>query len=164
MARKRRFRFGLPIAFAGRPSVGGVGPGCQPIRFAAAARFGAPGSVWPDSVVSDSKSPRRIFRRGLISCDHEDMPVICPTCQNVFAGSLKRPDRATLHGVVFDILVESSRGASGQRMAPPCKDGWMTPRPSTLSNRHKALIPASAAPGYSLRLRCVSFAIHDEAI
>jgi hypothetical protein len=24
MARKRRFRFGLPIVFAGRPSVGGV--------------------------------------------------------------------------------------------------------------------------------------------
>jgi hypothetical protein len=77
-----------------------------------AARFGAPGSGWPDSAVSDSKSPRRIFRRGLISYDDEDMPVICPTCQNVFAGSLKRPDRATLHGVVFDILVESSQDAS----------------------------------------------------
>ncbi|MDO8397219.1 MAG: hypothetical protein Q7T45_05320 [Bradyrhizobium sp.] len=75
MALKRRFRFGLPIVFAGRPSVGGVGLGCQPIRFAAAA------SVLPDSVSSDSKSPRRIFRRGLKSCDDEDMPVICPTCQ-----------------------------------------------------------------------------------
>ena len=106
MARKRRFRFGLPTVFAGRPPVGGVGLGCQPIRFAAAARFGALGSVWPDSVSSDSKSPRRIFRRGLNSCDDEDMPVICPTCQNVFAGSLKRPDHATLHGVVFDIFVE----------------------------------------------------------
>ena len=30
MARKRRFRFGLPTVFAGRPSVGGVGLGCQP--------------------------------------------------------------------------------------------------------------------------------------
>ena len=30
MARKRRFRFGLPIVFAGRPPVGGVGLGCQP--------------------------------------------------------------------------------------------------------------------------------------
>ena len=86
MARKRRFRFGLPIVFAGRPSVGGVGLGCQPIRFAAAARFGAPGGVLPDSVSSDSKSPRRIFRRGPNSCDNEDMPVICPTCQNVFCG------------------------------------------------------------------------------
>ena len=131
MARKRRFRFGLPIVFAGRRSVGGVGLGCQPIRFAAAARFGALGSVLPDSVLADSKSPRRIFRRGLNSCDDEDMPVICPTCQNVFAGSLKRPDHATLHGVVFDILVESSQGATAQRMAPPCKDGWMTLRPST---------------------------------
>jgi len=81
MARKRRFRFGLPIVFAGRPSVGGVGLGCQSIRFAAAARFGALGSVLPDSALSDSKSPQRIFRRGLISCDDEDMPAICPTRQ-----------------------------------------------------------------------------------
>jgi hypothetical protein len=101
MARKRRFRFGLPIVFAGRPSVGGVGLGCQ--RFAAAATFCALGSVWPDSVSSDSKSPRRIFRRGLNCCDDEDMPVICP---NIFAGSFKRPDHATLHGVVLDIFVE----------------------------------------------------------
>jgi hypothetical protein len=71
-----------------------------------AARFGALGSVLPDSVLSDSKSPRRIFRRGLNSCDDEDMQVICPTSQNVFAGSLKSPDHATLHGVVFDIFVE----------------------------------------------------------
>jgi hypothetical protein len=81
MVLKRRFLFGLPIVFAGRPSVGGVGLGCQPVRFAAAARFGALGSVLPDSVLSDSKSPRRIFRHGLSSCDDEDMPVICPTCQ-----------------------------------------------------------------------------------
>src|ERR1700731_458363 len=81
-ARKRRFRFGLPIVFAGRPSVGGVGLGCQPIRLAAAARFGAPGSVLPDGVLSDSKSPQRIFRRGLNSCDDENMPVICPTLSN----------------------------------------------------------------------------------
>ena len=106
MARKHSFRSGLPTVFAGRPSVGGVGLGCQPIRFAAAARFGAPGSGWPDSDLPDSKSPRRIFRRGLNSCDDEDMPVICPTSQNVFAGSFKRPDHATLHGVVLDIFVE----------------------------------------------------------
>jgi hypothetical protein len=71
----------LPIVFAERPSVGRVGLGCQPIRFAAATWFGALGSVLPDSVLSDAKSPRRIFRRGLNSCDDEDMPVICPTCQ-----------------------------------------------------------------------------------
>ena len=109
MARNRRFQFGLPIVFAGRPSVGGVGLGCQPIL--------------PDSVLSESKSPRRIFRRGLNSCDDEDMPVICPTCQIVFAGSFKRPDHATLHGVVLDIFVERpihgsktmlSRSDSGQ--------------------------------------------------
>jgi hypothetical protein len=34
MARKHRFRFGLPIVFAGRPSVGGVGLGCS--------QFGSP--------------------------------------------------------------------------------------------------------------------------
>jgi hypothetical protein len=39
MARKHSFRFGLLIFFAGRPSVGGVGLGRQPIRFAAAVRF-----------------------------------------------------------------------------------------------------------------------------
>jgi hypothetical protein len=42
-------RFGLPIVFAGRPSVGGVGLGW----FAAAARFVALGSVLPASVLSD---------------------------------------------------------------------------------------------------------------
>jgi hypothetical protein len=41
MARKRRFRFGLPIVFAGRPSVGGIGLGW----FAAAAGFGPLGSI-----------------------------------------------------------------------------------------------------------------------
>jgi hypothetical protein len=77
MARKRRFRFGLPIVFAGRPSVGGVGLGW----FVAAARFVALGSVLPDSVLPESKSPQRVFRRGLCSSDDEDMSVICPTCQ-----------------------------------------------------------------------------------
>jgi hypothetical protein len=104
MARKCRFRFGLPIVLAGRPSVDGVGLGCRPIRFAGRPVRRARKRM-PDSVLSDSKSPRRIFRRGLNSCDGEDMPVICPTCQNVFAGSFKRPDHATLHGVVFDIFV-----------------------------------------------------------
>ncbi len=69
MARKHSFRFALPIVFAGRPPVGGVGLGRRPIRFAAAARFGALGSGWPDSVSYDSKSPQRILRRGLNSCE-----------------------------------------------------------------------------------------------
>jgi hypothetical protein len=111
MARKPRFRFGLPIVIAGRPSVGGVGLGCQPIRLAAAARFGALGNGLLDSVLSDSKSPRRVFRRGLHSCDDEDMPVICPTCQNVFSRGTGQDvpvgdEILTLHGVDFDILVE----------------------------------------------------------
>src|ERR1700680_1857238 len=69
-----------------------------------AARFGALGSVLPDSVLSDSKSPQRIFRRGLNSCDDEDMPVICPTCQVLPKARPCRRPPATLHGVVFDIL------------------------------------------------------------
>jgi hypothetical protein len=52
---------GLPIVIAGHPSVGGVGLGCQPVRFAAAASFGALGSVLPDRVLSDSKKPAADF-------------------------------------------------------------------------------------------------------
>src|SRR5882757_11277857 len=41
--------------------------------------------------------------------DDGTVPLICPTCQNVFAGiaqGIHASDRrATLHGVVFDILV-----------------------------------------------------------
>ena len=80
MARKCRFRFGLPIVLAGaRLSAGSALAVSQFV--AAAARFDVLGSVLPDSVLSDSKSPQRIFRRGLNSCDDGDIPVICPTCQ-----------------------------------------------------------------------------------
>jgi len=48
------------------------------------------------------------------SCKWRDdgiVPLICPTCQNVFAGIAQSIDasdhHATLHGVVFDILVGS---------------------------------------------------------
>ncbi len=40
MARKRRFRSGLPTVFAGRPSVGGVGLGCQRPGSARSAAYG----------------------------------------------------------------------------------------------------------------------------
>jgi hypothetical protein len=30
------------------------------------------------------KARDRFYRRGLHSCDDMDMPVICPTCQNLF--------------------------------------------------------------------------------
>jgi hypothetical protein len=53
-------------------------PVCRRGRPWLSAKFGALGGVLPDSALSDSKSPRRIFRRGLNSCDDEDMPVICP--------------------------------------------------------------------------------------
>jgi hypothetical protein len=71
MTRERRFRFGLPIVFAGRPSIGGVGPGCRSVLFAAVPNFGAFGSELADSVLPDSKSPQRIFRCGLNCCDGE---------------------------------------------------------------------------------------------
>src|SRR5579872_491388 len=38
-------------------------------------------------------------------------------------------------------------------IAPPCKDGWMTLRPSTLINRYKTAVPPSVAPAHSLCLR-----------
>src|SRR5665213_517751 len=39
--------------------------------------------------------------------DDAIVPVICPTCQNVFRGTFKAQSapRLSLHGVVFDILV-----------------------------------------------------------
>ena len=64
MARKS-IRFGLPVASSGQ-SVGGVGLSCQPIWFAAEATLDGLGSILPDSVLSDSKSPRRISDAGLI--------------------------------------------------------------------------------------------------
>ena len=43
--------------------------------------------------------------------DSENMPVICPTSQNVFEAKASMPrSLATLHGVVFDILVGSQAG------------------------------------------------------
>jgi hypothetical protein len=143
MARKRSFRFGLPIVFAGRPSVGGVGLGRQSIRWA--ARFGAPGSVWPDSV-SDSKSPRRIYRRGLNSCDHEDMPVICPTCQNVLRDRSKGRAVFLCMGL-FSIFSLRARRA---------QVGSVAPRLSPPINRDKTAVAAFAAPAHSLCLRCLS--------
>ena len=74
-------RFGLPIVFAGRPSIGGVDSGCRPVRLAAAASFGVFGSELADGVLSESKSPQRIFRCGLNYCDSENISVSRPTCQ-----------------------------------------------------------------------------------
>jgi hypothetical protein len=53
------------------------------------AEFGALSSVLPDSVLSDSKSLRRIFWRGLNSCDDQDMPVICPDVSNYLTRGLQ---------------------------------------------------------------------------
>ena len=43
---------------------------------------------------SDSKNPRPVSRRGLrYSCDDEDMPVICPTCQIFWNDRRSSPTR-----------------------------------------------------------------------
>ncbi len=48
---------------------------------------------------SDAKSPRPVSRRGLDYCDDVNMPVICPTRQDLFArGFLKAPRRPTVIG------------------------------------------------------------------
>jgi len=41
----------------------------------------------PIQKVSELKSPPPVSRRGLNSCDVEDMPVICPTAQAVFSAT-----------------------------------------------------------------------------
>jgi hypothetical protein len=55
-------------------------------------------------------------------CDDAIVPLICPTCQNVFAGfaqSIHVADHhATLHGVVFDILVGSESRAGHAAVFP----------------------------------------------
>jgi hypothetical protein len=38
---------------------------------------------------SDSKSPRPVSRRGLDYCDDDNMPVICPTRQDLFARAFR---------------------------------------------------------------------------
>jgi hypothetical protein len=47
------------------------------------------------------------------------VPVICPTCQNVFRGTFKAQNAefVTLHGVVFDILV-LERARAGRHVIP----------------------------------------------
>jgi hypothetical protein len=50
------------------------------------------------------------------------VPVICPTCQNVSLDRSKHPcqrHQATLHGVVFDILVWGDHRVP-KRKVPPC--------------------------------------------
>jgi hypothetical protein len=66
-------------------------------------------------------------RSGFSGAGDEDMPVICPTCQNIFAGSFKRPDHGTLHGVVLDIFVERPIHGS-ETMLGRSDSGQVAPR------------------------------------
>ena len=69
------------------------------------------------------KSPLSGRAMGVLLRDDGIVPLICPTCQNVFAGFAQSIDasghHATLHGVVFDILVGSvlGRGAGSIHVA-----------------------------------------------
>ena len=75
------------------------------------------------------------------------VPLICPTCQNVFAAFAQSIDPvATLHGVVFDILVGSGSGvglAAGKRGLPSRRSRPPSPkrapaRQPSLASRAKA--------------------------
>src|SRR5712675_950829 len=67
---------------------------------------------------------------GVLLRDDGIVPLICPTCQNVFAGFAQSihasAHHATLHGVVFDILVgsESRVGPCGCVAAPRVALSW----------------------------------------
>jgi hypothetical protein len=65
------------------------------------------------------------------------VPVICPTCQNVFAGESRRPP-ATLHGVVFDILIGGG-GVAFPVVARPSS----LPLRSCYAGHHAGLEPAT---------------------
>jgi hypothetical protein len=59
------------------------------------------------------------------------VPLICPTCQNVFGGkaAVQATSPATLHGVVFDILVGSAYRAGLAAVFPgDDRRGWWPPR------------------------------------
>jgi len=75
-----------------------------------------------------SRRPARCRARPSAFCKLRDdgiVPLICPTCQNVFAGFAQSihasGHHATLHGVVFDILAGSvlDRGAGSIHVAQP---------------------------------------------
>ena len=68
------------------------------VRRALAVADGEAVWFWAPTLVAGSFALYRLRDDGILQ-------VICPTCQTVFAGSRMAGDRkATLHGVVFDIL------------------------------------------------------------
>ena len=93
MARKRRFRFGLLIAFAGRPSVGGSA--------LAVSQFGSlrrPGSVRSavyclTAYCLIQKARGGFSGAGSSLCYDERMPVICPARQIIYAKIAERRER-----------------------------------------------------------------------
>jgi hypothetical protein len=76
------------------------------------------------SIEEQGFSPDRMCRASLMVAeqamrDNGIVPVICPTCQIVFAGEASMPANPfvcigflSLHGVVFDILVGTGSAAS----------------------------------------------------
>ena len=98
------------------------------------------------------KSPLSDRAMGVLSRDDGIVPLICPTCQNVFAGfaqSIHASDHlATLHGVVFDILV-GSESRVGLAAVFPVDDRRMACRAVAREPRAR-LRPEASAP---VRLR-----------
>jgi hypothetical protein len=58
---------------------------------------------------SDSKSPRPVSRRGLDYCDDDNMPVICPTRQDVFARAFCSSFSEELSKVLSESVVKADR-------------------------------------------------------
>ena len=91
----------------------------------------------------------RRARWAVLLRDNGMVPLICPTCQNVFAGEASMPATppVTLHGVVFDILVGSANRAG-------CAAGKRG-LPSRSSRQHARLRPSGLRRGslHSLRER-----------
>ena len=71
-------------------------------------------------------------------CDAANVQVICPTCQNVFAGS-HAGDLSTVHGVVFDIfgLGRMACPAVARVQRPPAPE-WASAGQPSLASRAKA--------------------------
>src|SRR6266481_1172308 len=97
----------------------------RPFAVASRCNFGEPMQLelWVRIFLPAIAPKGPLSGRAMAFCKLRDdgiVPLICPTCQNVFAGFAQgihaSDHHATLHGVVFDILVgsESRVGPCGR--------------------------------------------------
>ena len=95
----------------------------------------------------ESDVQRRCSLQYWQSCKLRDegfVPLICPTCQNVFSGKASMPATPfafkgflTVHGVVFDVLLAEERtfarwAAVRQPSTRLASEGWLRARPRSL--------------------------------